>query len=1055
MHYVLSISIALMLLVALPTQAQTGGDAPNNALLANVDFTETTLNREGREILLSFALNNAGGVQTGVRYGVMLVPGEKNQRTTEDTFVYDEVLTLLDGDTVTRNVVYTAPSALEGDYTVYLITKSESGFTFAMKEVGKTILQKSGAALLLDGGNCYLTVDPSGARLDANKIASLAEGDSLVSHCEVTNTEPGLVTITPWYETRSGSLFGASVIAEGGSGESVTFEANETKTLVTPLPKMNKEGEYAVTVAYDAQGNDVTYMYTVGTPARVENIILDQYVYRPGDQAMIGVVARGPEGMYTLTLEVTNSEGVACGAPVFQAIELDGTSRTNVLVPITSSCTAPSVSVQLTDNTNTPQMGMVANVVPPARPAIIPEMMQTNEELPFDFGPSFFISVIALAAGLGVYYHSLYKKGKINMPKAPLMLLAMFAVWSMFGGTPAEAATFTQNGGACTVSISLDPASAQIRTGQSILVYGYTSCPGLTITGTLANAGTGVSVTANSAGGISGSFPAPAADDTIQWVSGDPGSDPFGLGNPTYPWDLIMVNRCLPQVINNCSTPEGDLFGAPVGSSGGTCGGGGTGSCSYTCQSDLTWRVNSNTCTPPPPPPPGSTPEFSTTPSCLIAANGASCTATVGVFVPSTYMWGADLKTCSGTYIQTIPPGNHTVSVVVPYDTACLNLHPWSFLPTPAVDTVTAHAACTPGSSWNGSICAPLPTPGVPTGVTAQTWGSCGAKTIKLMWENVSGATRYDVERDGVLISSVANPFIDTVTVDGVTHVYRVRAWNGSGPSAWSDPVSGTAPSACAVASGSFTIGTCAIQAGQSTCNASIAWTTTGAISPNVLQGGTSFSTAPSSPSTPRPVGYGNTVFTLQDASTLLDEDTVSIGCVSGTVWNGTLCEVPTPPPSTRPCGATEILGCPLNTTPHGGVSGGACNAGTHTGTCSYTCNDGSWSTPSTNSCTPIVVPPPVVTGAPVLTASSRLVRMGTSVTIQWDTNNGNENLCSLTGGALGTSQNPIPFNASDPSGEEGGVTQVISGRTTFTLSCPASGSASVTIDVIPEDSET
>ena len=89
----------------------------------------------------------------------------------------------------------------------------------------------------------------------------------------------------------------------------------------------------------------------------------------------------------------------------------------------------------------------------------------------------------------------------------------------------------------------------------------------------------------------------------------------------------------------------------------------------------------------------------------------------------------------------------------------------------------------------------------------------------------------------------------------------------------------------------------------------------------------------------------------------------------------------------------------------------------------------------------------------PDLTSSSRVVDPGPSgvpVDLSWDTNNGNEALCTLTGGLIPT--NPLTPSAGNP--EQGSTSVTISARTTYTLTCP-NGTDSVTIEIIPRGTET
>ncbi len=81
----------------------------------------------------------------------------------------------------------------------------------------------------------------------------------------------------------------------------------------------------------------------------------------------------------------------------------------------------------------------------------------------------------------------------------------------------------------------------------------------------------------------------------------------------------------------------------------------------------------------------------------------------------------------------------------------------------------------------------------------------------------------------------------------------------------------------------------------------------------------------------------------------------------------------------------------------------------------------------------------------PVLTASSTVLQ-GSSVRLNWDTNNGNEASCTLTGGGI----NGASALGNGTGTNETGYTNVtINGRTTFTLTC--NGQSSVkTIEIIP-----
>jgi hypothetical protein len=85
----------------------------------------------------------------------------------------------------------------------------------------------------------------------------------------------------------------------------------------------------------------------------------------------------------------------------------------------------------------------------------------------------------------------------------------------------------------------------------------------------------------------------------------------------------------------------------------------------------------------------------------------------------------------------------------------------------------------------------------------------------------------------------------------------------------------------------------------------------------------------------------------------------------------------------------------------------------------------------------------------PELTVSKATVRKGDNITVSWDTNNGNEALCTLSGGTLTTAT----LSNGTGDAETGNASQTISGRTTFTLTC--NGLSDVkTVEIIPENWE-
>jgi hypothetical protein len=86
----------------------------------------------------------------------------------------------------------------------------------------------------------------------------------------------------------------------------------------------------------------------------------------------------------------------------------------------------------------------------------------------------------------------------------------------------------------------------------------------------------------------------------------------------------------------------------------------------------------------------------------------------------------------------------------------------------------------------------------------------------------------------------------------------------------------------------------------------------------------------------------------------------------------------------------------------------------------------------------------------PILSVSSRVIAVDSNVSLLWETKNGNEALCTLTGGEL--INNPLdPTNTDVPIGdvEKGSITVSVKGRTTYVLTCP-NGVDTAMVEIMP-----
>ncbi len=77
--------------------------------------------------------------------------------------------------------------------------------------------------------------------------------------------------------------------------------------------------------------------------------------------------------------------------------------------------------------------------------------------------------------------------------------------------------------------------------------------------------------------------------------------------------------------------------------------------------------------------------------------------------------------------------------------------------------------------------------------------GACNSGTINVDWNNESGATYYEIERDGgsALSTGSSSSYTHSGLSANSSHSYRARACNTSGCSGWSSTASANAPGSC------------------------------------------------------------------------------------------------------------------------------------------------------------------------------------------------------------------------------------------------------------------
>lgn len=453
-------------------------------VLATVNISDAKIvSQVGNIFKISFSLTNREGLQTGVKYSVKLI---KDGQYMTDEKVYDESLTLNPNSEVKKEIEYTAPSTLSGDYSLLLVSNNTKGFPFAIISLGDVVLKSSTTGLQILSETCYIQVisEKNNPKYYLLQGVDIKPEESLKLTCSVLNSAKVGVSAVPTYETRYRSTYGDIVPQTGGDGASINFKAGEKKEVSFILPKATSPQSYNVDLTLVSDGvksNSISTHYVLrGASASIQNVSLDKDYYKGGDEAKVSFIytpsadsfERSRFGKTELasvssTLVMTNGKGKSCAKT--QTIDLTNPASIKIDVPvkITSSCYDPKITVTVTDDKGTVLGQSEFNV----KTTSVPEPKSNV---------LYFVIALILVV-LIILYMILKKKnilpgsttGEGTQPIAsvPMSVLFVFVLLSAFGVISVKnASADTVSAGNAYVVLNIDKGSNGIYTPNERLI---------------------------------------------------------------------------------------------------------------------------------------------------------------------------------------------------------------------------------------------------------------------------------------------------------------------------------------------------------------------------------------------------------------------------------------------------------------------------------------------------------------------------------------------------------------------------------------------------------
>ena len=213
-------------------------------LVATVNIQDAKIiSQDGNIFNISFNLTNGKIVQPGVRYGLNLIKVDGKGQHVVDEKIYDEVLSLSANSKVTKEIIYTAPTYISGEYTILLISKTESGMPLALNPVAKIKLTATEKNVVIYPESCYLTIqgEASGKKYLLSQGVDVLEKEPLYINCMVFNGTTDNVSVDPFFTTNYRSSYGDVVETPKSENKTIFLSINEKKNISVKIPVNNKE----------------------------------------------------------------------------------------------------------------------------------------------------------------------------------------------------------------------------------------------------------------------------------------------------------------------------------------------------------------------------------------------------------------------------------------------------------------------------------------------------------------------------------------------------------------------------------------------------------------------------------------------------------------------------------------------------------------------------------------------------------------------------------------------------------------------------------------------
>ncbi len=331
--------------------------------------TNTKINNDSYNI--SFTLENEQGIQSDIRYGIVLE--EKITGKILDMQLSNESITLKENASKSINIKYSIPTFVpDGIYKISIVAQNASGIPLGKSPIGfpeKYItISKNTSSVSLN--SCYLYVgnDSSNTKYTISQGVDITSNEELFATCKISNSSMSLKSnLRLQLITHIRDQFG-DIVAKDIALQNISVKGKGEDEITFKIPNQKTPQAYDIdTFLINSKGEKVsisTYIHYViaGDSATIQNTILDKTFYKNGDNATLDIfwssaadsfpLSRlgGTKNTYKILVKILDSTKSLCGEYEKEIISNYDLNNIKVIIPITKDCTGAIANIAIVNN---------------------------------------------------------------------------------------------------------------------------------------------------------------------------------------------------------------------------------------------------------------------------------------------------------------------------------------------------------------------------------------------------------------------------------------------------------------------------------------------------------------------------------------------------------------------------------------------------------------------------------------------------------------------------------------------------------------------------------